>query len=188
MGHRGTRVQSGLMPEHTLKGRTALVTGANGGLGKAIAIALADRGARIAAVARDLDRLNETAAEIESRGGEAIPFRADIAVESEVLNLEREVSEQAGRVDILVNNAGVNLRKPLLDFSLDEWNHVMTINLTGAFLMCRSFVPQMKGNGYGRIINMTSMMSHVALAGPHGLCFQQTGCSVYSSAGPGIGA
>ena len=153
------------MPEHTLKGRTALVTGANRGLGKAIAIALADRGARIAAVARDLDRLNETAAEIESRGGEAIPFRADIAVESEVLNLEREVSEQAGRVDILVNNAGVNLRKPLLDFSLDEWNHVMTINLTGAFLMCRAFVPHMRGRGYGRVLNVTSTMSHVSL--PH---------------------
>ena len=151
------------MPEHILKGRTAIVTGASRGLGKAIAVALADAGARIGAVARDPDRLNETAGEIEGRGGEVAVFRADITGEAEVARLERDVSERMGRVDILVNNAGINIRKPLVEFSLDEWNSVMTTNVTGPFLMCRAFVPHMKGRGYGRVINVASTMSHVSL-------------------------
>ena len=151
------------MPEHILKGRTAIVTGASRGLGKAIAAALADAGARIAAVARDLGRLSETASEIESRGGEVAVFRADITDEAEVARLELDVSERLGRVDILVNNAGINIRKPLVEFSLDEWNSVMTTNVTGPFLMCRAFVPHMKGRGYGRVLNVTSTMSHVSL-------------------------
>jgi NAD(P)-dependent dehydrogenase (short-subunit alcohol dehydrogenase family) len=66
---------------------------------------------------------------------------------------------------ILVNNAGMNVRKPMEEFSLEDWNSVLATNLTGAFLMCRSFVPQMKGRGYGRIINLTSTMSHVSIPG-----------------------
>ena len=68
-----------------------------------------------------------------------------------------------GRVDILVNNAGVNLRKPLVDFTLEEWHRVMDANLTSVFLMCRAFIPLMQGRGWGRIINLTSIMSHVSL-------------------------
>jgi NAD(P)-dependent dehydrogenase (short-subunit alcohol dehydrogenase family) len=68
-------------------------------------------------------------------------------------------------VDILVNNAGINLRKPLVDFTLDEWRAVIDTNLTSVFLMCRSFIPMMRGRGYGRIINLTSTMSHVSLPG-----------------------
>jgi NAD(P)-dependent dehydrogenase (short-subunit alcohol dehydrogenase family) len=70
-----------------------------------------------------------------------------------------------GRVQILVNNAGTNIRKNLIDFTLDEWRTVLDTNLTSVFLMCRAFVPQMKGSGYGRIINMSSIMSHVSLPG-----------------------
>ena len=68
-------------------------------------------------------------------------------------------------MDILVNNAGINVRKPLVDFTLDEWRKVVDTNLTSAFLMCRSFVPIMRGRGYGRIINIASTMSHVSLPG-----------------------
>ena len=79
--------------------------------------------------------------------------------------IEREILSRFGCVDILVNNAGTNLRKPMEEFSLEEWNNVLGTNLTSVFLMCRSFVPQMRGRGYGRIINLTSIMSHVSIPG-----------------------
>lgn len=151
------------MSELILKDRIALITGASKGLGRAMAIALGEAGARLALVARDVDGLNSTAAEVKARGGEARVFRADVAEESQVLQLERDVREQMGPVSILINNAGMNLRKPITDFTLEEWNRVINTNLTSVFLMCRSFVPHMKGTGYGRIINMTSIMAHVSL-------------------------
>jgi len=73
------------------------------------------------------------------------------------------VRQRFGRAQILINNAGVNLRKPVTEFTYEEWRRVLDTNLTSAFLMCRSFVLHMKGTGYGRIINMTSIMSHVSL-------------------------
>ena len=81
------------------------------------------------------------------------------------LALEQEVASRLGKVQILINNAGVNVRKSITDFTLDEWNFVLGTNLTSVFLMCRSFVPHMKGTGYGRILNMTSIMSHISLPG-----------------------
>lgn len=146
-----------------LKGKIALVTGASRGLGKAMAIALGREGARVALVARDVEKLNETAEAIRSEGGEAAIFQADLTIEEQVAALERQVSADLGRVQILINNAGVNLRKPVTDFTLDEWRWVMDSNLTSAFLMCRAFVPHMKGTGYGRILNLTSIMAHVSL-------------------------
>ncbi len=146
-----------------LKGKIALVTGASRGLGKAMAIALGREGARVALVARDVEKLNETAEAIRSEGGEAAIFQADLTIEEQVAALERQVSADLGRVQILINNAGVNLRKPVTEFTLEEWRWVMDSNLTSAFLMCRAFVPHMKGTGYGRILNLTSIMAHVSL-------------------------
>jgi NAD(P)-dependent dehydrogenase (short-subunit alcohol dehydrogenase family) len=146
-----------------LNGKVALISGSSKGLGKAMAVAMAAEGAKIALVSRDLGQLNQVAAEIRTAGGEARAFQADIGVEEQVLRLEREVSEAYGKVQILINNAGVNLRKKITDFTLEEWNRVMTTNVTSVFLMCRSFVPHMKGTGYGRIVNLTSIMSHVSL-------------------------
>ena len=146
-----------------LAGHTAVVTGASKGLGKAISLALAAEGARVALVARDESRLELVAAEITVAGGEAAVFPADVANEDQVRAIERLVLERFGAVQILVNNAGVNVRRPVEEFTLDEWRLVMDTNVTGAFLMCRSFVPAMKGQGYGRILNLTSIMSHVSL-------------------------
>lgn len=148
-----------------LKGKVALITGASRGLGKAMALALARHGASVALVARDEEKLEETAATVRDQGAEAAVFKTDVTSEAEVLRLEKDVAARLGNVQILVNNAGVNLRKPITDFTLDEWNWVIGTNLTSAFLLCRSFVPHMKGTGYGRIINMTSIMSHVSLPG-----------------------
>jgi len=146
-----------------LAGKAAVVTGASRGLGRAIAVSLAAEGVRIALVARDAAKLEETAGAVRAAGGQASVFTADLTREDQVARLERDVSDRIGKVQILVNNAGVNLRKPLVDFTLDEWRGVMDGNHTSAFLACRAFVPHMMGTGYGRIINLSSIMGHVSL-------------------------
>ena len=130
-----------------------------------MAVALAEAGARLALVSRNLDLLNETAAAVRKLGAEAAVFQTDVTDEAQVLQLKDAVAAKFGRVPILINNAGMNNRKPVTDFTLAEWRQVMDTNMTSAFLMCRAFVPQMRGQGYGRIINLTSIMSHVALPG-----------------------
>lgn len=147
------------MKKQSLEGRTALITGASKGLGRAMAIALANHGARLVLVARDKEKLESVAKE----AGNAEVFAADITNEEQVLQLERDVVSKVGKIHILVNNAGTNLRKNITDFTLAEWRGVQDTNLTSVFLMCRSFVPHMKGGGYGRIINMTSIMAHVSM-------------------------
>lgn len=153
------------MSTRKLEGKTALITGASKGLGRAMALALAEAGARLALVSRNLELLNETAGAVRQLGAEAVVFTADVTDEAQVLRLEKAVAGQFGKVQILINNAGMNIRKPVTDFTLAEWQQVMDTNLTGVFLMCRSFIPQMRGQGYGRILNLTSIMSHVALPG-----------------------
>jgi NAD(P)-dependent dehydrogenase (short-subunit alcohol dehydrogenase family) len=128
-----------------LQGKKALITGGGRGLGKAMALALAREGAHVVLVSRSIDQLKQTAAE----AGNATVFSADVTDEASVAKLAQDV----GPIDILINNAGINLRKNLVDFTLDEWNSVMDTNVTSVFLMCRAFVPGMKGKGYGRIIN-----------------------------------
>jgi len=139
-----------------LEGKTALITGASKGIGKAIALALAEAGARLVLVSRNLELLNETAAAIRKLGAEASVFQTDVTDEAQVLRLEKAVAGECGKVQILINNAGMNLRKPVTEFTLAEWRQVTDTNLNSAFLMCRSFVPQMRGHGYGRILNLTS--------------------------------
>ncbi|MGJ5820147.1 SDR family NAD(P)-dependent oxidoreductase [Paludibaculum fermentans] len=156
----------------SLKGKMALVTGASRGLGRAMSIALAGAGVRVALVGRDAAKLEETAAEC---GEGAMIFPCDVTKEDEIAQLEKGVSDSLGKVQILINNAGVNLRKPVTEFTLQEWNWVMDTNLTSAFLCARAFVPHMKGTGYGRIINMTSIMSHVSLPGRCAYSASKTG-------------
>ena len=146
----------------SLKDRVAVITGASRGLGKAMALALAEDGARLALVGRDEAQLTATAAAVRQLGAEAEVFRADVSDESQVRALEQAVLSRLGRADILINNAGIDIRKRMVDFTLDEWNSILGTNLTGVFLMCRAFVPHMRGRGYGRVINMTSIMSHVS--------------------------
>lgn len=147
-----------------LAGKVALVTGASKGLGRSMALALADAGAKLALVARDAQKLDGVKQEIAAMGGLAEAFSADVADEKAVQSLEKEVAAKLGKVQVLINNAGTNIRKNLVDFSLEEWNTVLDTNLTSVFLVCRAFVPHMKGTGWGRIVNLTSIMSHVSLA------------------------
>jgi NAD(P)-dependent dehydrogenase (short-subunit alcohol dehydrogenase family) len=153
------------MIDVNLRGRTALITGASRGLGKAMALALAGAGARLALVSRDLPALEAVAGEARRSGAEAEIYRADVTDEEQVAKLTSTVIDRFGPVHILINNAGVNIRKNVPEFTLQEWNSVIATNLTSAFLMCRALVPHMQGQGYGRIINMTSIMSHISLPG-----------------------
>lgn len=156
-------------------GKLALITGASRGLGRAMAVALAEAGAKVVLVARDRAKLEETRQEIERLGARVWTFQADVTSEDQVCELERQVREQAGLVDILINNAGVNVRKPLEELTLADWRLVLDTNLTSVFLMCKAFVPHMRGRGYGRIINMTSIMSWVALPGRIAYCSSKAG-------------
>jgi NAD(P)-dependent dehydrogenase (short-subunit alcohol dehydrogenase family) len=149
--------------KNDLSGKLALITGASKGLGKAMALSLSQAGAAIALVSRDREKLDGVHLEIEKLGGKAQVFVADVRDEASITKLEAEVREKLGKVQILINNAGINIRKNLIDFSLEEWRSVVDTNLTSAFLVCRSFVPHMRGTGYGRILNLSSIMGHVSL-------------------------
>jgi len=163
------------MTDQSLEGRVAVVTGASKGLGKQMALALAQAGATIALAARSRDLLENVKAEIEAAGGKAYVFVADVREEAEVSSMAGEVRAAAGTPDILINNAGMNLRKPLHKFSLEEWRMVMETNLDSAFLCSRAFVPGMIEKKFGRVINMASTMAHVALAHRTAYCASKFG-------------
>lgn len=151
------------MSSISLDGRIAVVTGASKGLGREMAEALALAGAQVALVARSEALLSEVVGGIQDRGGSADYVLADVTDEMAASEVEQAVSETFGVCDILINNAGINNRKPIEDMSLEEWHEIIEVNLTGPFTMSQAFVPGMKRKNWGRIINMTSIMSHVSL-------------------------
>jgi 2-dehydro-3-deoxy-D-gluconate 5-dehydrogenase len=141
-----------------LQGKVAIVTGGNGGIGLAMAQALAQAGARIAVVGRNTDKLDAAVARLSQQGAEAQGYAVDVCNEAAVAALVVQVAEDFGRLDILVNNAGINIRKQVQDLSLPEWNAVMDTNLTSAFLCSRAAYPHLKKQG-GKVINIGSMTS-----------------------------
>jgi NAD(P)-dependent dehydrogenase (short-subunit alcohol dehydrogenase family) len=148
-----------------LSGRTAVITGASRGLGESMAKALAAAGAQVALVARDVSRLEGVRDAITKQGGTAAVFTGDVTKEEDVASVARDVQARFGHPQILVNNAGSNIRKDVVDFTLAEFRSVIDSSLISTFLMCRAFVPGMKGTGYGRVINMSSIMGHISLPG-----------------------
>jgi NAD(P)-dependent dehydrogenase (short-subunit alcohol dehydrogenase family) len=146
-----------------LTNRVAVVTGASKGLGKAIAIALAGAGADVALYARDWDDLLTVKASIESLGRRAEIFCVDILDKQVVHDNVKSTLRVFGKIDILVNNAGVNVRKPVLELSSEEWDLVMDTNLKGYFLMAQAVVPDMLSRSYGKVINMASILGAVGL-------------------------
>jgi len=140
-----------------LKEKVAIVTGGARGLGKAYALRLSEEGARIAVT--DILDTNQVRAEIEEKGGEAIALYTDVSDENSVNEVARKTVERFGKIDILVNNAGVfadvNI-KPFHEIPLDEWDKIVKVNLTGIFLCCKAVYPQMKKQGKGKIINISS--------------------------------
>ena len=128
-----------------------------------MALALAEQGCTLALVGRNTELLKECATLCGKSQIKAECFQADVTSEEQVVNLEKEVTQKLGPATILINNAGINIRKAITDFTLAEWRQVIDTNLVGAFLMSRAFVPQMRSQKWGRIINLTSIMSHVSL-------------------------
>lgn len=159
----------------SLENHVAVVTGASKGLGREMAEALAGAGARVALVARNEELLSEVVRGIRARGGTAEYIMADVTDETAAAEVDQMVKEAFGVCDILINNAGINNRKPIEEMSLDEWHEILEVNLTGPFSMSRTFVPGMKGLRWGRIINMTSIMSHVSLPNRTGYSTTKSG-------------
>ena len=140
-----------------LKGKVAIVTGGARGLGKAYALHLSGEGAQI--VVTDILDVTQVKHEIEEKGGEAIALYADVSEEDSVNEVARKTVERFGKIDILVNNAGIFAdvnKKPFYDLSLKEWDKIVKVNLTGTFLCCKAVYPQMKKQGKGKIINVSS--------------------------------
>ncbi len=147
------------LPDFSLAGRRALVTGSSQGIGLALARALAAAGAHVFLNGRDPVRLAAAAASLRSSGCDAIePLPFDVTDETAVLS----ASAQLGTVDILVNNTGIHRRGPLEAMSLADWNAVLHTNLTSAFLVARAVAPGMIARGRGKIINVCSLMSDLA--------------------------
>jgi 2-dehydro-3-deoxy-D-gluconate 5-dehydrogenase len=142
-----------------LKGRVAIVTGGNGGIGLGMARGLADAGARVVLAARNETKSQAAVTDLTGRGGEAMAVQADVADEGSVARLVDTTRDRYGRLDILVNNAGINVRKPVHELALDEWRRVLDTNLTSAFLCSKAAYPAFKAAGGGKIINIGSMMS-----------------------------
>src|SRR4030095_16394453 len=113
----------------SLRGRTALITGASKGLGKAMALALAEAGAGIALVSSDEEKVHTAAGHIREAGGRAEVFVADVTDEVQVTKLREDFTEKFGRLHILINNAGINIRKPLTAFTLEGWHRVIDTNV-----------------------------------------------------------
>lgn len=147
-----------------LNGQVALVAGGNRGLGLVMAKTLAEAGARIAVAARHEKDNQQAAHAISSRyQTECISHTCDITREENVKEAVKRTVDHFGRIDILINSAGINIRGSIEELSLDDFNKVQQINVTGAWLLCREVVPVMKKNGYGRVINVGSMLSQVAM-------------------------
>lgn len=141
-----------------LSGKVAVVTGGGTGIGQGAAIALAAEGARVMVMGRRPEPLNETVAEIEKAGGEALACPTDVTKDDEVKAAAKVLEEKWGRLDILVNNAGVGMRKPFLETTVEEFDAQYQINLRSVFLVSQIFLPLMQKNGGGSIINVSSIL------------------------------
>ncbi len=145
--------------------RVAIVTGGSKGLGFAMAAGLASAGARLVLVSRNADEASKAADSISQQyKTSAIGLAVDVTCESACTKMAQESMIAFGRIDILINNAGINIRGPIDQLSLDDFQQVMNTNVTGAWLAARSVVPQMKQTGWGRIINVASTLGVVGLA------------------------
>ncbi|HWZ40570.1 MAG TPA: glucose 1-dehydrogenase [Bradyrhizobium sp.] len=142
-----------------LKGKVAIVTGGNGGIGLGMARGLADAGADIAVVGRNEEKSKAAVADLKAHGVKAIAVATDVTDKQAVARMVDQVKGELGRIDILVNNAGINIRKPPHVLELEEWSSVIDTNLTSAFLCSKAVYPAMKATGGGKVINIGSMMS-----------------------------
>ena len=146
-----------------LSGKVAMVTGSTRGLGEVSAMALAKAGADIAICGRNKDDLKRVSSAVRKTGNSAEGFYLDVTSPESVRDGVGRILKHFGKIDILVNNAGVNHRVPVLEYEEEAWDMVINTNLKGYFLVAKAVVPQMIGNGYGKVINMSSILGTIAL-------------------------
>lgn len=165
----------GILDKFRLDGKSAIVTGVSSGLGVAFAEALAEAGADVLVVARREDKLAQNAAAIaKSTGRRVIPFKADVSVESDVVNMISKAESEFGKVDILMNNAGVAAVGPSNTMTKDDWDKVLSVDITGVFLCSKHAIDRMISNKIsGRIINTASiygLFGDIIPAAPYYAC------------------
>jgi 2-deoxy-D-gluconate 3-dehydrogenase len=158
-----------------LDGAVAVVTGAGGGIGRAGSVAFAEAGADIAVVGRNRAKLEQTARAVEQTGRRALIAEADVTHEASVGRAREEILRAFGKVDILFNNAGITSPKILTDLPPDEWQRIIDVNLTGAYLCARAFAPDMMARRHGRIIQMGSILSGRGMATRTAYCASKAG-------------
>jgi len=158
-------VKHSILKQFDLKGKTALIVGGNRGLGLAMAEALAEAGASISIASRD-EKVNQQAQQLlkADYGIECITNSCDVTSEESINKAVADTIERLGKIDILINSAGINLRGRIEDISMEDFNYVQQVNVTGSWLASKAVIPGMKKHGYGRIINMGSMLSVTAMA------------------------
>lgn len=147
-----------------LTGKTALVTGSSRGLGRAMAEGLARAGARILVNGRDGAQVDVAIEEMRRQGLQVMPAPFDVTDEAAILASFQRFDAEGIAIDILVNNAGIQLRKPMLELEMADWQRVIDTNLTSAFVIGRAAAKRMIGRGHGKIINIGSLMSSLARA------------------------
>ena len=148
----------------SLEGKVAVVTGGTSGIGRALSLGLADAGADVIATARRKEQVDDTAKEIEARGRKTVRMASDVGDRSTLEAVLAAVLQRFSKVDILVNCAGMIKRTPTLDLPEAEWTNILNTNLTGTLRACQVFGRQMLERGYGRIVNIASLNSFVALS------------------------
>jgi len=154
----------GVMDRFRLDGRVALITGGSRGLGKAMALALAEAGASVAVTARAAEPAEAAAREVaDATGARTLGIAADVTDAAAVAAMVARTLDAFGSVDVLVNNAGVNVRRPIDRLEEAEWDHVLHTNLKGPWLCCRAVAAPMKERRWGRVINLSSIMGEVSL-------------------------
>ena len=147
----------------SLEGKTAVIVGGTSGIGRALSLGLADAGADVIASARRKEQVEETAAAIETKGKRTLRVPSDVADRASLENLLAETLKHFDKVDILINSAGKIKRAPTLTFPEEEWQSIIDTNLTGTLRACQIFGKHMLDRGYGRIINIASLNTFVAL-------------------------
>jgi NAD(P)-dependent dehydrogenase (short-subunit alcohol dehydrogenase family) len=156
----------GVLDRFRLDGRVALVTGGTKGLGRVISEALASAGADVVVAARDAEAASRTADVIaRSTGRRTLGVVADVSVPAQVDAMVARALAAMGRLDILVNNAGINIRGPIEQLDERAWDAVIDTNLKGPWLCCRAVAATMKSQGWGRVINVSSMLGEISLPG-----------------------
>ncbi len=155
-----------MTPSAPMTGQTAIVTGASRGIGRCVALALAEAGAEVVVnYARSADAAEAVVAEILEAGGQAYALKADVAEEHAVEAMVNTVLERSGRIDVLINNAGITRDGLLMRMKTDDWQAVINLNLTGVFLCTRAVTRTMLKQKSGRIINITSVVGLMGNAG-----------------------